>query len=366
MPTQIFNIVNSVVSQAMGSTAITAVDNTGLVAMGNTILSSSTNTEAFLNTLVQRIGRTIISYRRYKSQFDDLVLSDMEYGNIVQKIKVSMPVAESDESYGLTNGTSVDMFKVRKPVTSQKFFTTETPYQLVVTVQRVHLKDAFTSGDAMERFISAIFGEVQNKIELSLETLARNAINNMIAEKVKANKVINLATAYTGTISGDAFSDPDFLRYAIGQIKLYSRRMTSMSTLYNDGSETRHTPKEYQKLYVLADFETAAETVVQYAAFNDEFVRLDGYKEVPYWQSAQTPDTINVTPASGGSAVTQGSIVAVLFDRDALGVYKREEWTSTTPFNSAGGYANTFWHMRDIWFNDMSENFIVFTAVVGG
>ena len=29
--------------------------------------------------------------------------------------------------------------------------------------------------------------------------------------------------------------------------------------------------------------------------------------------------------------------------------------------NAAGGYTNTFWHEKQLWFNDLSENFVMFT-----
>ena len=59
--TQIYQIVNDTAAQAMGSSALAVVDVQGLISLGNTVLSSSTNTEAFLNTLAQRIGRTAVS-----------------------------------------------------------------------------------------------------------------------------------------------------------------------------------------------------------------------------------------------------------------------------------------------------------------
>ena len=85
---QIYTVVNGAAAQALGTGAIAAVDTASFVSLGNSVLSSSVNTEAFLNTLAQRIGRTIISYREYKNKFRDMVLNDFEYGAILQKIKV--------------------------------------------------------------------------------------------------------------------------------------------------------------------------------------------------------------------------------------------------------------------------------------
>ena len=234
---QIYSIVNSIANQAFGNTALTVVDEGDLIALGDTVLSSSTNTENFLNTLVQRIGKTIVSYRRYKSAFSGLVLSDMEYGNIVQKLKVSMPAAEADESYGLTDGYSVDHYKVAKPGVWQKLFTTETPYQLHVTIQRVHLKEAFLSGGAMESFISAIFGEVQNKIEVSLETLGRNALNNFIGEcifdkllKVAGGATYDVYDKIGRVVTLAFFNSPSGASYGSDIYKIYIDTMDKTET----------------------------------------------------------------------------------------------------------------------------------------
>lgn len=363
---QIYALVNSVVGQALGSTALTAVDAQGLVSLGNTVLSSSTNTEAFLNTLIQRIGRTIISYRAYTNKLGDMVLNDFEYGAILQKIKVAMPSAVEDPSFGLTNGQAVDHYKVAKPSVTQKLFVTRSPYMFQITVQREHLKEAFESESAMGGFLSAIFGEVQNAIELALEDLGRTCIANYIAEVTGGSRQINLVTAYNTITGGEltaatAIYDAGFLRYAVKQISLISKKMTDMSSLYNDGNATRHTPKAEQKLRVLSDFQSSLETVVQYSAFNKEMVELKAFSEINFWQSAATPGSVKIKRASDGVEKTVANIVAVLADREAMGIYKKEEVVATTPVNAAGLYYNTFYHEKQLWFNDLSENAIVFT-----
>lgn len=362
---QIYDIVNSVNKQTMGLTDLTVVDEQGLISLGQTVLTTNGLADTWLNSLAQRIGRTIISFREYKSKYSDMVLDSMQWGNIVQKIKVSMPEATEDESYSLVNGQSVDMYKVANPKVKQTFFTSETPYQFYVTVKRNQLEEAFTSEGAMNGFIGAIYGEVQNAIELSLESLARNCINNFIGEKFKSQKTINLLTMYNTETSktltvNTCLHDKEFLAYCVSRINLYSKYMENMSTEYNDGTQTRHTPKSLQHLRVLEDFESRLETVVQYQAFRDNYVKLNNYHTTSFWQSIKKPNEINVTLASDGKPAHYTGIVAVLYDRDALGLYKKDSWNSTTPFNSAGGYYNTYYHHKELYFNDLSENFLVF------
>ena len=363
---QIYTVVNSAATQALGQGAIAVIDTASSISLGNAVLSSSVNTEAFLNTLAQRIGRTIISFREYKNRMRDLVLNDFEYGAILQKIKVAMPTAEEDESYTLTDGQSVDHYKVSKPVVNQKLFVTRTPYQFKITIQREHLKEAFLSESAMGGFLAAIFGEVRNAIEFALENLGRGAYANYIAEVAGGAREIKLVTEFNGlggnVTAGNALTNKDFLNYAFRRINEHIDYFQDMSVLFNDGSATRHTPKADIRIKLLSPFVRAAETVTQYAAFNETLVDVaDTYTPVSYWQSPNNRSQVIAQRASDDEATTVSNVIGVMHDRDALGIYQMNEVVATTPINAAGLYYNQYYHERQLWFNDLSENFVIFT-----
>ena len=368
---QIYSIVNEVCKETMGEGAIQAIDTASLVAMGNAVLSSSSNTEAFIDTLIQRIGRTMISYRPYKSKLGLLAASDMTMGAIMQKIKVKMPEAVEDVTTQLIDGQSIDQYIVSKPKATQKLFVKRTPYTFYITMQKKWLREAFTSVESMGAFISAIYGEVENKLELSQENLARLCMANFMANiSGTASRVVNLLTEYNTLESASLTSDncllnQSFLRYALGRMNNISKKMETMSVLYNDGTETRHSPAEYQRFVSLVDFQTALETQVQWAAFHERYVEKQNGIEVPYWQSAESPLDINLViegdDAEQEESTTLSNIVAFIHDRDALGTYRKEVEVATTPLNARGMYTNQFWHMNDLYFNDVSENGIIFT-----
>lgn len=366
-PNQIYGIVNDIGAQAIGSKNLTVFSEQGLISLGRTVLDSQTYVDNFVNILVERIGKTIISHRRYRNKFKGLMKDEIEWGAIVQKVKVSMPEAEEDESYDLTDGQSVDHYKIAKPGVNQKLFITNTPYQFKVTIQYVHLKEAFTSAAAMSSFISAIFGEVQNAIELSLENLGHACLSNMMAE-AKSSQVVHLITLYNALVdtteqvtAANCLINEKFLRFAINQIKNIMDGMTSVNVLYNDGSEKRFTPFENMKVFVLNTFENALETNALYAAFNENYLKLPGHEKVNYWQSAKSPASIDVARASDNSTVNKDGIVACVFDSEALGMHDKDMITSTTPLNSAGLYYNTYYHLKQLWFNDTSEQFVMFS-----
>lgn len=364
---QIYTIVNSAVNQAIGDGGITAIDTQSLISLGNVVLDSSTNTEAFLNTLAQRIGRTIYRFRDYNNKFKDMLVSDMEWGAILQKIRVEMPVAEADQMYTLTDGQSIDHYVVAKPKAHQKLFVTRTPYQFKITIQRETLREAFLSAEAMGAFIALVFGEVRNAIELSLESLGRLTLAAAISEAGQVTQTINLVSDYnhdTGSqLTADtALYNADFLRYAIYRINNIIDMIQDMSVQYCDGILPTFTNKENMKIRVLSAFQRRLETVVEYAAFHEQFVDVDGaYSTINYWQAEQTPSSIDIKKPSDGSAFQQSNIIAVVHDRDAFGIYQIDETVLTSPVNAAGAYYNQYWHEKQGRFVDTSENMVVFT-----
>ena len=360
---QIYQLVNAVNKQAFGDTALAVADLQGLISLGNTVLSSSVNTEAFLNTLSQRIGQSIVKFRSYRNKLQDMTLTDFEFGAILQKLYVHMPTAEADPMWELQDGQSIDQYTVRKPVVDQKLFVTRTPYMFQVTIQRETLKEAFLSEAGMGSLISAIYGQVRNKIEATLENLGRMTIAAGVAE---SDNEVKLVTEYN-TASGQsvtaatALTNEGFLRFAIRRIKETMDDLTDMSVLHNDGSIETFTPYEDQRIRIISKLERALETTVEWAAFNEEYVKLTGYTKLNFWQSEQSPYSISVDRPSDGDAVAIDNLVAVIHDRDALGIYQEYEEILTSPLNAKGNYFSQFWHRKDARLVDTTENLVYFT-----
>lgn len=365
---QIYALVNEINSQAFGETSLTVADTSALISLGNTVLSTSSNTEAFINTLAQRIGKTILRFREYRNKLGDMVLNDFEYGAILQKIKVVMPEAEEDEMYGLTDGQSVDHYKVAKPEAKQKLFVTRTPYQFHITIQRETLTEAFTGADAMGSFIGIVFGEVRNAIEVALENLSRVTIATSIAEVSGTSREIPLVSMYNSETGESvpagigSLHDEKFMAYTVAILNTMRDSFNDMSMMHNDGSVATFTPDEDIRLRILSPFLRRLETVVQYKAFHEELVKAKGkVSSINFWQSEESPYDVDIKRPSDSVATSVENVVAIMNDRDAMGVYKKDETVLTTPVNAAGAYYNTYWHEKDLRFLDLSENITTFT-----
>lgn len=373
---QIYELINDVNAQTIGTENLTVLNTEQLVALGDYLFNSG-SVDLWTNTLLSRIASTKISYRAYQSKLGIYAVSDITMGLIMQKIKVDMPNAVEDVTTQLQDGESIDMYIVSKPTTHQKLFAKRTPATFFRTTQRKWLRESFTSESAMGSFLAAVQGEVNNKIELTQENLARLTMANFMAIiSQTSSRVVNLVTEYNALTDNDvptgegALLDEGFCRYALGRMNKVAKYMETMSRLYNDGSVDRHSPIGSQRFVSLIDFRTALETQVQWAAFNERYVATKNGVEVPYWQSAKSPFNINLRIHEGTEDdtdededvdITLSNVVGMIHDVDAFGTYRKEMDVITTPVNARGAYYNTFWHLNDLYFNDVSENGILFT-----
>lgn len=372
----VYAIVNDIALQALGGKAVTVTDTASFVDLGNAVLTSNDSTEAFMSTLLLRMARTYYTYRPYESSLKDLLITGEEWGAIYQKIDAEVPDFVADETFELEDGKSVDQYVVRKPTATQKLFIKRSTYSNFVTMSKKLLQGAFRSESEFNRFVSLVFGKMRIKLDFATENMARLAIANFIAN-MDSSQEVPLLTNYNtekGLIGDDALTvstallDNDFLAYASGTMELYSNRMRGLATMYNAENAERHTPIGEQRFLVYDLFQSRLQHVVQYQAFHENLVRLREFIQVPYWQGAGTSEsdrmTIKVTVDDGDGGtdnVIVENIIGFIFDRYALGTFRSEDDTTTTPINARGRYWNVFHFAEQLWFNDLSENAIVFT-----
>lgn len=362
---QVYKVINAAARQSIGASAITALDSKSFVDLGKQITDSDILTDAFYKALTLMAADTIISFRPYESTEDDLIeLSREQYGLWVRKIRFKMPDAHGDDSVVLTNGTSVDMYEINMPEVVQKNYGKIGTYEYHVTFPRYWLQLAFESESKMSQFLAGVSGWINNRMALDRQNVGMLARNNFIANIANTKREVKLVTLYnaaTGSsvTAANAEYDPNFIRFAIARMQTDAADMTKMRADFNDGTVATFTPKAYQRFYLESSFVNSMSTVALYNAFNRDYLSVDRYREVSYWQNPQTRRSISVK--TDGGDVTIDGIVGMLFDRDAIGSYRHAEESYTTPINARGRYVNVFWFVDYQPINDLSENGIVYT-----
>lgn len=370
---QIYDLVNQTAKESMGEQAITVKDVSSLIALGDSVLASNTDTENFLNTLVDRIARTVFSVRQYESDSEGMVRHPFEFGCIVQKIYVDLPEAKKNDAWEIGKGDYVPKFApVIKPTAKQKLFNGITTWEVDVTIPDFMFRTAFTNETSMATFIDAIFTAMDNMMSLALENNANLTRASFIARKIKGGKpcgAINLLHEYnTITSAGltveNALMNAEFLAWASRAINLWVKRMSKMSTLFNEEGYKRHTPKDKLVVNLLQDFTSACDTFLGANTFHDELVKLPMYDSVAYWQGAGESFDFNDTSAiniklDAQNTVSKKGIIGVIYDYEAMGVTLNER-RSTSERNNHDEYTNYYNKANIGYFNDMSENGIVF------
>lgn len=372
---QIFNIVNDTAKQTFGESAITVVDTSTLVALGDEVLKSDENTENFTNTLVDRIGKTIFSIREYTTDnADGMVREPFEYGCILQKIYVDLPDAKENNSWNIGKEKYTPTFApVIKPKLEQKLFSKQATWEIDVTIPDFMFRTAFTSPTEMAVLIDAIFTAMDNMMQIALENNKNLTRANFIASKLHSNKpcgAINLLHLYNTLTNqsltvDDCLRDLGFLKWSTQQINLWAKRLSKMSTLFNEDGYKRFTPQSDLIVNVLQDYDSAINSYLQSDTYHNEMTKIvSNYSTVPYWQGSGLNYTFEdtskiIVKIDEETTVTETGILAVVYDRDAMGVTITER-RGTTQRNNKDEYTDYFNKATYGYFNDLSENGIVF------
>lgn len=377
--TQLHTLINTVTQEILGESAVVQEDLSNVVDIGKQIVDSN-NVDNYVKNLVNHIGRVVFTNRLYAGGVPSILMDSWEYGSIMEKVSADLPQATENSTWQLTDGEDYSPDIFYQPSVSAKFYNSKVTFEIPLSFTERQVKESFSSAEQLNGFISMLTTSVENSMTVKLDALIMRTIANMVAEtaldegvvnapETSGVKAVNLLTLYNAvaetpiTVS-DAMTDPDFIRFATYQVGLYRSRMGRISTLFNVEGKERFTPVSEQLTVLLADFSKASETFLASNTYNQERVALPQHDAVPYWQGSgedygfDSVSSINVNTASG-SAVNMGGILGVIADRQAIGVTNLNRRV-TTNYNPKAEFYTNFYKFDAGYYNDLSENFVVF------
>lgn len=380
-----YEILNSAMQQIWGQEAVTALSLKDLVSLGNTLIQSA-EADVFDNlykAMLDRIRMMIFNDRVYKASGRNIIRDYATYGALVEKVYFEPIQAEMNQSWALQNGKSIDPFKITLNTIKVKYFAKSGTWEVPYTVDEKMIRTAFISSEEMRRFVEAQVVIAQNSMEAQIEAMVNFTVCNFIACKdwyskqagAKGVHIVNLLTDYnalagTTLTVAQARKDTKFLIYATQTITTLSSKMNRYNTTFNIEQFKRFTYDVDKRYMFLSDFVKDIEYNAYSNTFHDDYVKLDNFEEVPYWQGLGTNaewdevSSISVITENADDSSnyesTLSNIVGIVFDKDAMGVTIWDERT-TSQYNGRGEY-NNYWLKAEIGlFNDLSEQAIVFT-----
>lgn len=391
---QLSTVLTAITNQATGVNNITPLDTSSFVSVAQMALK--TGYDPLTTAISQVLSKTIFSVRPYTRKFKGLNVSNQRYGNHVRKLLTIDKPFENDDRLKLVDGESIDQYKVNKPKVLQTNFYGANVYQKSVTIYKDQLDCAFSSPDEFASFISMVMQNSSDMIEQAHEETARATIANLIggvyaaevldtsdgllAQANGGRRAINLLKLFNESTGlalkvVDVFKSENFesfVKFAFSTVNTIADLMTDRNSLFcsqlTNYKVLRHTPKERMKFYLYTDLVNKINSEVYSTVFNPDFLKVVDFEKVNYWQAALSPSSINVTRTmlkkdgtlSVGVKSKIDNVFGVLFDEDAAGYTTVNEWAQPSPFNARGGYYNQFWHFTDRYWNDFTENAVIF------
>ena len=377
---QVSTVLTSIVQQATNQTVLTPTDTGSFVSVAQVALRA--DRDAVMNAISNILARTIFSIRPYSAKMTGLEMDTFRWGGMMRKLSIADTDWEDDEAYAYPvfydagqnppdgEGLSVDRWKIKKPNVLQTNFYGQSIYADHMTITEDQLETAFTGPEQLGSFLSLLMTNLQNRLEMSNESIRRGLVCNCIGalyDENQSDRIVHLLTEYntlTGlTLTATTVFDPAnfgaFMKWAYSRVAeitdLFTANSTMFQTVITGKPILRHTPYEYQKVYLYSPFQRQTEARVLADTFHDNYLRYSDVETIPFWQSISTRDEVKVIPSyvdNTGTLVTPQAAVDVekvfglIFDQDTMGMTTLDRRVLSTPVNESGLYRNIWVHCK--------------------
>lgn len=329
---QIYGIVNDATAQALGASAIKAVDTTTLAQVGGQILSALNpwTLEAFMNGLCGVDYKTRIKSKEYNplSKINSYRETD-DFGLYLRKIQRTnvKDVAENSswkaQDWDYYDGTLAENW-------SDRIFGEINGFETEPLIKSyVQLRRCFHNPAEMASFISMLDNGQMTDIKCAMESCETMARATAIASCfTSTNTAIDLGAIYN-TITGKAtdkynwFYDADFLRFMVVEIKRTIARLKTMNRIYNAEGADRFTNDSELIIDMHTDFVAGMNGFLENTLISP-FLEMPTFNEVTRWQAVGTTvgasdvhkisienDNLNVDTTAFSSYTTDGTDLAI-------------------------------------------------------
>ena len=293
---QVYAIVNAATKQALGASAVAAVDTTTLAEVGGQVLDTlnPATFPAFVYGLMGVLNTTRIKAKSYEGASRVSAYRNPEdFGLYMRKIQIDkvQDVTENSsfksQDWDYYDGDLTTNWTDRLFGLISGF---ETAPQIV---SRKKLQRCFSNPAEMAAFIAMLdtgrMNDIRCHIE-STETLARaTAMGSCFGS---AKTAIDIGALYN-TATGKATSptswqyDADQMRFALVEMKRIMSRLDKMNRIYNNAGCDRFTRPDELVIDIHSDFVASMEGYLENTLI-EKFIELPGYNEVSRWQGVGT------------------------------------------------------------------------------
>lgn len=319
--------------------------------IGEIVMQYTPLQNEFLNALVNRIARVIITSKMYSNPLSMFKKGLIDFGETIEEIFVNIA---NPHQYDVEESEN-KVFAREIPDVRAAFHTLNYKKFYKQTIQNKDLNQAFLSWDGITDLIS--------KIVNAMYTAAN--YDEFVTTKYMLAKAI-----LDGRLSAITV-DANDAKGTVTKIKGVSNALTFMSNNYNAAGVQTFTDKDEQYLLVNSQFDSEIDVEVLAAAFNmskAEFmghrILIDGFGSLDVARlNALFKDDPNYVEPSQDTLTALNAIPAVLVDKNFFMIFDNM-YEFTENYNGQGLYWNYFYHTWKTFSMSPFANALVFVPAV--
>lgn len=319
--------------------------------IGEIVMQYTPLQNEFLNALVNRIARVIITSKMYSNPLSMFKKGLIDFGETIEEIFVNIA---NPHQYDVEESEN-KVFAREIPDVRAAFHTLNYKKFYKQTIQNKDLNQAFLSWDGITDLIS--------KIVNAMYTAAN--YDEFVTTKYMLAKAI-----LDGRLSAITV-DANDAKGAVTKIKGVSNALTFMSNNYNAAGVQTFTDKDDQYLLVNSQFDSEIDVEVLASAFNmskAEFmghrILIDGFGTLDVARlNALFKDDPNYKEPSQDALTALNAIPAVLVDKNFFMIFDNM-YEFTENYNGQGLYWNYFYHTWKTFSMSPFANALVFVPAV--
>lgn len=319
--------------------------------IGEIIMQYTPLQNEFLNALVNRIARVIITSKMYSNPLSMFKKGLIDFGETIEEIFVNIA---NPHQYDVEESEN-KVFAREIPDVRAAFHTLNYKKFYKQTIQNKDLNQAFLSWDGITDLISKIVNAMYT---------AANYDEFVTTKYMLAKAILDGRLSVITVDANDA-------KGAVTKIKGVSNALTFMSNNYNVAGVQTFTDKNEQYLLVNSQFDSEIDVEVLASAFNmskAEFmghrILIDGFGTLDVARlNALFKDDPNYEEPSQDTLTALNAIPAVLVDKNFFMIFDNM-YEFTENYNGQGLYWNYFYHTWKTFSMSPFANALVFVPAV--
>ena len=361
----IINAIRNNASMEYYNAVPAAVDTTDSIrAVGQAITSYQPRMNEFINALVNRIAKVVVTSRMYSNPWAFAKKGILEYGETIEEIFVDIANAYPFDP----DDAASTVFARNKPNLNTMFHAMNLQTQYPVTISQEQLRQAFVSINGVTDLIARIVNSLYSAANYDEFIMMKYVISQVALAGGLANQYNAAAT------------DESTAKAVIKSIKAASSKFGFFSNNYTTAGNMNFCETDSIYAITTADFDALTDVDVLAKAFNIEranwlgrHVSIDSFAfnegeldrldlllaDDPTYAAAMTTNSGHGISTTENTAL--GTICAIIMDEKWLQVYDvLNQFTEI--YNPKGLYWNEFYHVWRIYSASPFVNALMFSS----